>query len=686
MLRDPDFARLPDKTKKRIRLQVAAMLAIKRGIAAGLSQNEACRRASSDKDGFHWRGLRRYFGRWKENPCWRSLLHGTGKPRAAIADETARHIWGYMQGNHRVWEAGYRAFMDKWRAGEPVPGVLADGEWSTWQDWFRATWPKRPLPLACPIRPPKGWSYENLLKKQHLRPSKAEVAITRQGIAAARNFLPKIPGTRAGMRPLEYVAFDDVRLDFMVMPAKSGRPSPLLALVCMDLGTGRVLEFGFRASTEREDGVSDSLKRRDMKALVVKMLLQQGWAKDYGMTLILEHGTATVDEAFAKALYDATGGMVRVSYTSMVRGTVFDGGFADRPIGNPRGKSPLESSFNRVHNQLAAEKGQIGARYALAPQSTWGKEKEALALLKQSESMPEDLSPMLTFPFLKVEEAHARLGWAWGVLNNRTNHKLKDFATVQEWAPYEGADLRAMDEWLSASEEDRRNAVFYQRQESPMERHERLMREHSVELDHLDAHSVPLLLEDQRVIRLDCGEIRFQHRDQSCVYGPWDERNQPILAAISERGEGAKCLAYHDHYDTTAIYVTDMAGKWIGTLHKTGGFRRDDKDGVKAAIAIQQRHTQATKDRVAQREPWKAEERASDIAHNNALIIAAKEREASNVHGQVARAVETNLTNKRQEAAQKREDERLARQASAAIAGMAQAPAPIGEDEEDDGL
>jgi hypothetical protein len=88
-------------------------------------------------------------------------------------------------------------------------------------------------------------------------------ALTHRGQAAAAEDLPHIIGTRDGMRPLEYIAFDDVELDFLVMVAGVPQPAKLRAIIAKDVACDLALAFVLRPALEREDGTQDSLKARD---------------------------------------------------------------------------------------------------------------------------------------------------------------------------------------------------------------------------------------------------------------------------------------------------------------------------------------------------------------------------------------------------------------------------------------
>src|SRR5688572_17677888 len=92
---------------------------------------------------------------------------------------------------------------------------------------------------------PTGWSYSNILRqiKGSGKFTKGVRALLHEGEAAARSHLPQVLGSRAGLRFLEKITFDDVRTDWLIRNPKTGKAEELWLLVARDEATAMVLGF-----------------------------------------------------------------------------------------------------------------------------------------------------------------------------------------------------------------------------------------------------------------------------------------------------------------------------------------------------------------------------------------------------------------------------------------------------------
>ncbi|HSI11742.1 MAG TPA: hypothetical protein VK961_06840 [Chthoniobacter sp.] len=542
-------------------------------------------------------------------------IEDRGMPAEAMA-----HIHGWMQRNQRSSKQGWRDFLEAWQAGEEiVPG------YGTWRDWFMTRWPDRPLPRICPPDLPTGWGYENLIDKLDAASTKA----ARLGIAAALAELPSIPGTRAGMRPLEWITFDDVKLDFRVHVDSVGRPVDVVCLVAMDIATGAVLGFGVRPVLLREDGTGEKLKARDVKALIVQILQAWGWPA-YGMHIIQENGTAYADPAFQAAVSEATGGLVRFHDASMISGTAWAGGFADRAVGNSRAKSWMESLFNPMHNRLASIEGQTGRRYDVAPQDDHGRRQELKALVKAGETLAPELRAQLRMSYRNVAEVRPLLAQAIRGLNDRHDHALKDFEEILVWRFREGDQWMEEAEMLDFTPAQLEHILTDLVLESPAQRYERLLsieRAASVQFFTLHPDSVPRLLEDQKKITKEAHEVFFQMGKKDCLYSIYTPANEATLAAMEA---GREYLAYFDassgRIPPERLYVTTGDGRWIGTLDLTKGISRTpaDAERAKAAIAKKRSLLRQAIDTANSNSPQVAEANEAREAHNIEILQRAR--------------------------------------------------------------
>jgi hypothetical protein len=276
------------------------------------------------------------------------------------------------------------------------------------------------------------------------KPVKVEMALVTQGTAAALRLLPHVPRTRVGVRFLEYVFFDDVWLDRKCIVPGYREPARILQLGCLDLATGVYLKFGQRPElpNPKDSARLERLKERDMKWLVAVLLEEYGYPADYDMHLIVERGTATLREPEARALYDLSNGRIKVCRTSMEGKLVLS--WEERSTGNPRGKGPLESWHNLLHNESACLPGQMGKDREHAPAELFGREKEAVNLHTASLILTPEQRSRLRLPFPTKDQAHMQTVAIIDRINSRTDHDLDGFdasllwrikGTQMEWRP-----------------------------------------------------------------------------------------------------------------------------------------------------------------------------------------------------------------------------------------------------------
>jgi len=324
---------------------------------------------------------------------------------------------GQMLGNQRKSKPAYRRIIERWR------------------EWKQTGNPRIAIPGYATPPPtgsrnhPDGWSYTNLMKQA--QPPKAEQVLARVGSAAAAAHLPFLPGTREGVRWLEYVFFDDVWHDRKCKVQGYLDPVRILQLGCLDYASGLYLKFGLRPDLPRDDGTRARLQRRDMLLLVASLLMQHGYPLDYPMHLVLERGTATLSAAEAQMLYDLSGGQIRVGFTSMEGRFVL--AWMEGSSGNPRGKGPLESWHNLFHNEQGSLPGQVGKDRDHSPAALYGSDREAVAIAKASLLLPRELRDELDGPYPSLDEALIQTHEVVDKINRRRDHQMEGFRQINLW-------------------------------------------------------------------------------------------------------------------------------------------------------------------------------------------------------------------------------------------------------------
>jgi hypothetical protein len=447
------------------------------------------------------------------------------------------------------------------------------------------TYPHEPVPAICPDIFPEGWSYKNLVRRY--KPSKAQEVAARIGKAASREFLPHIIGTRAGLRFLEHVTFDDVKTDFRVLAAgPDGRLQvcDLWLLVAHDKATDVRLGYGMRPALARDDGTQTHLKLRDMKQLAGSILLRYG-IPPYPVTWKVERGTATFPAATAKAIQQLFQGRLNVSYSSMIGGTA-PSGYAERKVGNSRAKAGHEAGNNLLHNECGDLPGQTGRRYDVRPAELLAREAETNALIKRAYALNLRAADVakLQFPILTLQQARKALDEIFDRINNRTDHECEGFEEValwrssptESWRPVNGTDGCEAALFPSSAE-------FDTRKESPYERMARLVAPYmgaSAE-SWSPVHPSDLVhfFEDHhRVVEINKrGEIEFTHDKQLYTFA------NPNPAAFLS---GHQYLVYHHPHDLTFIHLTQMPphGGYVGTWSRRSGVRHNDAKALEEAM------------------------------------------------------------------------------------------------------
>ncbi|HWM26574.1 MAG TPA: hypothetical protein VNP98_17285 [Chthoniobacterales bacterium] len=406
-----------DEVRKLQKIMVKIKAAPKKTVAA----KQHCAAA-----GCSWQKLHKRFIEWNrsggtdlftlvDRRFWPQLW--ANNQEIALPNEFLEWVGGKMLGNQRKSRPAYRLIceqVEKWRrtgaekyripgyAEAPPPGMKGH---------------------------PDGWSYKNLMRTA--QPPKEELAIARIGTVAAKEFLPFVPGTREGVRFLEYVFWDDVVHDRKCILRGFVEPMRLLQLGGLDYGTGVYLKHGLRPDVPREDGTRERLKRRDFLWLIAEFHREFGYPADYPMHHIVERATATMSKAEAEFLFDISGGMIRVCYTSMEGQLVL--AWQEAKSGNPQGKSPIESWHGLFHNEQAALAGQVGKDRDHSPAALYGSDREVVALNKAALLLTPRQKARLKLPYPELLEAHAQTMQIIHRINRRRDHVCEGFQKVLLW-------------------------------------------------------------------------------------------------------------------------------------------------------------------------------------------------------------------------------------------------------------
>ena len=652
------FCRLPFDLRAEVRRLQAAMayaLALTTGRAA-LKVQAACRRTLAIYAEFGpLKTFRGKFDLWRREQDWLVLVN---RARAGAAWQSTRRglpdvFLDYVAarlGEYKRGDAGTQAILSihrQWATGrnhrgvaEPIPG-------------YTANWAARQT-----ARLPAGWEKSNLRKQLKARAKfgPAVKALLHEGSAAARAFLPRVHGTRAGLRFLEVVQFDDVRCDFDVMDTATGEVCDLWLLIARDVATGMLLGFGMRPARRREDGSQEHLKLRDMKQLCGWLLECYG-LPPYPMTWVLENGTATLETSVRAALAEMLGDRIDFRMGSMIGGKSAVG-YIEKRFGNSAAKAMLESLNRLMHMMASHFPGQIGANYAKLPAEFYARKKEAEQIWATLRG--EDRAEA-RYPFYTIPQAREGLFEIFGIQNRRSEHRMEGFKTLAEW--FDGTT------WQPAqlAPADMRGVPTRTRMESPVERAGRLLQD-CEPFTRVSPEIITAFYEhSQRRRPVEAnGQIEFMHEGKLLRFAP----PAPEFAL----SPGTVCLCYFNPDDPRFLTLTDGRGGILGTWLRRGLVQHGDHDAVAAAIrhsatalrSAQARASELAAGELADLQAMRAHNATLAPAGTDFVTVAEPGRQTQMITSPVA-AHQTALrgeqaaTKKQQQ--RRAEDERIAREA-----------------------
>lgn len=544
--------------------------------------------------GNSWRSIRTKYYAYRQCGDWRILVNQAkaGGGREALHPDFVAWFRGKCDTHKRAINSAIDEVYAAWYAGAEIPG------YGTWREWWarRPEFAERPLPADCPSDLPAGWSRGNLRTYQ---PHRTETALARRGIAAAIATIPTCISTREGLRPFEYLVFDDAETDFLIVHPQTAQVCKLEGLFCKDVATDVWLRFGLRPGLKRDDGTQESLKRQDMLELAVQMLTTYGYPRDYASTWIVERGTATISPDDAKAIYDATDGHVVIAPTGMIGGKVLSEGYADKSVGNFRAKSWIESGFNLLWNKLDHVRGQKGSHYAAKPMDLETRTKAAIDIMRAGKLLPADVMLQEHLPYQDLRESFHSINDALKKINSRCEHRCEGFRKVVKWrfADFGIAEWQPYEKLLQLPAEVREKVEIMQTMESPYERMARLQQEYGVVMQTIHPGAIPRILNDfHRSVAVADGEITLHLDGQTLRYFDADST---ICGA-----EGSEYFAYLPKGDYETIYLVAGEGaqrRYVGSLPRRVGKKYGDIDARNRQLADKRkalaRHTRAIRER-----------------------------------------------------------------------------------------
>ena len=380
---------------------------------------------------------------WTSLVDWAKVPRERNMPRQVVESLYKRYCENNQRSNKRAWHAMLRDI----RSGITIPGV------GDWKALWKLCYPGETPPSACPIGwVPPGFTYRNLQRYAGATPY--ELASTRIGSKAAREYVPPVYSTRVGMQPGQVYQFDDMWHDIeVVMPGINRGLARPLEFSAVDYASTNKIAYGLRCQTERDDGTKKQLSEREMMWLVCHILTNVGYHKD-GCVFVIEHGTATVRPEQREWITRMTDGRVTFRTSGILGAAVHKGMFDGRGKGNFRAKALIESSHRLLHYESADLPAQTGGNARVdRPEQLDGIEDYAECLVRAWQRLPEEKRRMLWMPALSFWAYRDIIMEIYGRIYTREDHVCegweKNGCMVDEWS------LDGRGAWLPVSSIDR---------------------------------------------------------------------------------------------------------------------------------------------------------------------------------------------------------------------------------------
>jgi hypothetical protein len=593
MLAAPAYGHLPNHEKLIVRAILQAMERIDtaRNKTAAIAEEARRRHAGVVRSPSMLRKY--YYERWlPSRRDWRSLINRSRAPvkdREGLSPTFILHwheLFFRFMGRGR---AAFRELQREWRCGLPIPGFAVEG---------------RPHDL-----PPRA-TYATLLRKPY-RPDRIVKRVARVGLRAASEFLPSVLSTRVGLAPGSFLLFDDIWHDlYATVPGQQGMRR-VLQFHCLELLSGSQIGRGMKPEMLNADtGRMERLKEREMLFLLAHILGRRGYNPEKCL-LVMELGTATVDDRVIQLLHDFSGGRLRIEKGQTSGSPIAQGLYGGQAKGNFKIKAALESLGNLVHNEtgdrllLPAQSGSIGR--INEPEELHGRKRHLDQLQRAAQLVPAHLRELIAAnvapPFAQVVEL---LDLIQERMNHRQEHALEGWEACGFLAPL--YRLSPDDPWsrqsaLAGYPEAARAGIEAALRADPrlvscrrMSPHEVYQERVQPHLSVLPPHLIPQLLgmeqaKERRVAK--DGRIHFADSE----VGPGEHHYEGT--AIDENGnrtvlpDGEKYATFCSMLDPDRMYVCDARGRYLGYAPRTLVPTRGDAEGF--AKACGQRTASARK-------------------------------------------------------------------------------------------
>ncbi len=355
---------------------------------------------------------------------WRGLRNKSKMRKQTTSSNIVPIFKDYALENQRSGQEGWRRMMLEFERGKYFPDV---GDWKmVWTELHGG----QSAPDAYPENwIPRGWTYSTLMKKAGI--TDYDVTLRRKGRAAARDFLLPVLSTRVGLEVGEVLMCDDVWHDVDINPLGDNRkPERMIEFCCIDVFSGHKIAYGiqprrFDPTTGKRQNVPESR----MLELIAYVLCYKGY-RPAGTKIIIEHGTASLDEATQEIITERTGGAVTFTAGGIISGQLHKGLYPGQSRGNFKLKASLESQHSISHNVMAYLPGQLGKDPDSRPEEhekLAKHEEHLLTCFREIAKTSPERAEALAFDLITDREYRELVDSLYHIVSTRHDHNLEGY-------------------------------------------------------------------------------------------------------------------------------------------------------------------------------------------------------------------------------------------------------------------
>lgn len=555
-------------------------------------------------------------------------------------------------------KAAYRELIYDFSRGVSIPGI------GTKYEWAERT--GRPVPnvYATSGELPDGMSYRNLIRK--LPKNQYAKEIISRGIAFAHSSEPDmVLRTRKHLRFLEWIAFDDVRLDnrCIIDNGKGKRVIGYpLSVFALDVATGcDIAHLCLPRMRRDKDGSTFGIASEDVRILVVNIIREYG-LPTYPINLCIENSAATLSEADELAIKQTFGDHILIHRCGTLHDRWMKNGFYEKG-GKPWSKGWVEVFFRGLQEHLSLITGATGRRYDSIPARVKACEEYLKKVFGEIEGN-EDLARKLVSDIPTFDDICDAIMRILDVLQHRTDHQLEGFKYIQKWRKNKFDTLHEIDELKFLSDNELDKIEIIERLESPFERKQRL--KNTSNFVHIPAcyYAHLYALKVKTIFKIRSGGLFFEskkikrHKCEKILENlVFDAPSYDII----EKYTGVEVLCYFED-DLSAVHIT-KDGAYICVLPRKESVNPLDKDAVRERIIEVQQRRLTDRAKVAQITPT-ADQNLAFMKEENLKLL--KEAKSLNVSKNKNSIFIKEKQNNKTDISYKTQTNRFARQAAIA--------------------